>query len=136
RIIIARWALGVLYLSLAPSVASSLFGLSKHLIGGFVVTLLCGAGAATAFVLRRRPTSRILGISAITLSAGTALTLAGVEVHTVVLVGIGTVVVGVGFGASVFASFGTLARIGSPGERSELFAFALVIAYLVFSLPV
>ncbi|TME55347.1 MAG: MFS transporter [Chloroflexi bacterium] len=134
-IIIASWALGGLYLSLGPSVAASLFGLSNHLIGGFVVTLLCGAGAATAFVLRSRPTSRILGISAITLSAGTALTLAGVEVHTVALAGIGTVVAGVGFGASALASFGTLARIASPGERSELFAFALVIAYLAFSLP-
>src|SRR5207245_2696541 len=61
-IIIASWALGGLYLSLGPSVAASLFGLSNHLIGGFVVTLLCGAGAATAFVLRSRPTSRILGI--------------------------------------------------------------------------
>src|SRR5438132_541267 len=134
-IIIASWALGGLYLSLGPSVAASLFGLGNHLIGGLVVALLCGAGAATAFVLRSRPTSRILGISAITLSAGTALTLAGVEVHTVALAGIGTVVAGVGFGASALASFGTLARIGSPGERSELFAFALVIAYLAFSLP-
>ena len=134
-IIIASWALGGLYLSLGPSVAASLFGLGNHLIGGLVVALLCGAGAATAFVLRSRPTSRILGISAITLSAGTALTLAGVEVHTVALAGIGTVVAGVGFGASALASFGTLARIASPGERSELFAFALVIAYLAFSLP-
>jgi len=134
-IIVASWALGGLYLSLGPSVAAGLFGLHNHLIGGLVVTLLCGAGAVTAFALRTWPTARVLLISAIMLSTGTALTFAGVEAHTVALAGAGTVVAGVGFGASALASFGTLARIAAPGERSELLAFALVIAYLAFSLP-
>jgi MFS family permease len=35
-IIVASWALGGLYLSLGPSVAVSIFGLSNHLIGGLV----------------------------------------------------------------------------------------------------
>ena len=134
-IIVASWALGGLYLSLGPSVAVNLFGLRNHLIGGLVVTLLCGAGALTAFALRKWPTSRVLGISAALLSAGTAMTLAGVEAHGVVLAGIGTVVAGVGFGASALGSFGTLARIAGPAERSELLAAALVIAYVAFSLP-
>ena len=134
-ILAASWALGGLYLSLGPSVAASLFGLSNHLIGGLVVALLCGAGALTAFVLRTSPPNRVLGIGALLLSAGTALTLAGVEAHTVALAGAGTLVAGVGFGASFLASFGTLSRLAAPGERSELFAVALVIAYLAFSLP-
>jgi predicted MFS family arabinose efflux permease len=134
-IIVASWALGGLYLSLGPSVAVNLFGLRNHLIGGLVVTLLCGAGALTAFALRKWPTSRVLGISAALLAAGTAVTLAGVEANGVVLAGIGTVVAGVGFGASALGSFGTLARIAGPAERSELLAAALVIAYVAFSLP-
>src|SRR6266852_3154970 len=109
--------------------------LRNHLIGGLVVTLLSGAGAVTAFVLRAWPTRKVLRISAIMLSGGTALTLAGVETHAVALAFAGTVVAGVGFGASALASFGTLARIAAPGERSELLAAALVIAYLAFSLP-
>ena len=134
-ILIASWALGGLYLSLGPSVAAGLFGLSNHLVGGLVVTLLCGAGALTAIALRTWPTSRVLGMGALLLSAGTALTFAGVEAHTVALAGAGTIVAGVGFGASGLASFGTLSRLAAPGERSELFAFALVIAYLAFSVP-
>ena len=134
-IIVASWALGGLYLSLGPSVAAGIFGLGNHLIGGLVVTLLCGTGAVTAVALRSWPTKRVLGISAITLAAGTALTLAAVEVHIVALAGAGTFVAGVGFGASALASFGTLARLAAPGERSELLAVALVIAYLAFSLP-
>jgi MFS family permease len=134
-IIVASWALGGLYLSLGPSVAAGVFGLRNHLIGGLVVTLLCGAGALTAFALRSWPTSRVLGISAILISAGTALTLTGVEVHAVALAGVGTVIAGVGFGASALAIFGTLARLTAPGERGELLAVALVMAYLAFSLP-
>jgi hypothetical protein len=134
-IIVASWALGGLYLSLGPSVAVSLFGLRNHLIGGLVVTLLCGAGALTAFALRGWPTSRVLGISAVLLAAGTGLTLAGVEAHAVALAGIGTVVAGGGFGASGLGTFGTLARIAGRAERSELLAAALVIAYVAFSIP-
>jgi hypothetical protein len=89
----------------------------------------------TAFVLRAWPTNRVLGISALMLSSGTALTLAGVESQMVVLAGVGTVIAGIGFGGSALASFGTLARLAAPNERSELLAVALVIAYLAFSLP-
>jgi MFS family permease len=134
-IIVASWALGGLYLSLGPSVAAGIFGLRNHLIGGLVVTLLCGAGALTAFALRSWPTRTVLGISAVLIAAGTALTLAGVEVHTVALAVVGTVIAGVGFGASALATFGTLARLAGPAERGELLAVALVIAYLAFSLP-
>jgi len=113
-IIVASWALGGLFLSLGPSVAAGLFGLTNHLVGGLVVTLLCGTGAMSAFALRHWPTRRVLGISATTLSAGIALSLVGVESQAVVLAVGGTVVAGVGFGASALGSFGTLARI--PGS--------------------
>jgi MFS family permease len=134
-IIVASWALGGLYLSLGPSVAASIFGLRNHVVGGLVITLLCGAGALTAYALRTWPVKPVLVISAVLLAAGTALTFAGVEAHTVALAAAGTVVAGVGFGGSALASFGTLARLATPNERSELFAVALVIAYLAFSLP-
>ena len=134
-ILVASWALGGLYLSLGPSVAATIFGLRNHVIGGLVVTLLCGAGAVTAYVLRGRPVTMVLGLSATLLAAGSALTLVGVEADLVLLSGFGTVIAGIGFGGSALASFGTLARIAAPSERSELLAVALVIAYLAFSLP-
>src|SRR6266849_5783820 len=135
-IIVASWALGGLYLSLGPSVAGSLFGLRNHLIGGLVVALLCGAGALTAFLLRAWPTSRVLGIAASLLSAGTALTLAGVEVNAVVLAGVGTVVAGVGFGASALASFRTLARLAAIGAGVAATSFGLHPTAVVYSLGI
>ncbi len=134
-ILVASWALGGLYLSLGPSVAASLFGLGSHLIGGLVVTLLCGTGAVTAFALRAWPARRVLTVSSALLAAGTALTLGGVQADSVIVAAAGTAVAGIGFGGSALASFGTLARLAAPAERGELFAVAYVIAYLAFSLP-
>lgn len=132
-ILIASWALGGLYLSLGPSVAAELFGLHSHLIGGLVVTLLCGTGAAAAFAFRAR--EQVIVIAAVLLAAGMVLTLAGVEAHAAVLAAAGTMVAGVGFGAAAVGCFGTFARIAAPDERGELFAVVYVIAYLAFSVP-
>jgi len=134
-ILIASWALGGLYLSLGPSVAAGLFGLTNHLVGGLVVTLLCGTGALTAFMLRSWPAGRLLGISSTLLGSGTVLTLIGIETGSAVLAAVGTVVAGIGFGASALACFGTFARLAAPAERGELFSVAYVISYLAFSIP-
>ena len=134
-IIVASWALGGLYLSLGPSVAAGVFGLSNHLIGGLVVTLLCAPGAITSFLLRHRPTPQVLGLAGILLTAGAVVSIAGVEAGDILLAGAGTLISGVGFGASALASFGTLAMLAAPQERGELFAVALVIAYVAFSVP-
>jgi energy-converting hydrogenase Eha subunit C len=134
-ILVASWALGGLYLSLGPSVAASVFGLHSHLIGGLVVTLLCGTGAATALVMRSRPVDRVLRIAAGLLAAGMLVTLAGVEAEAAGVAAAGTVVAGIGFGAAALGGFGTLARIAAPEERGELFAVVYIISYLAFSLP-
>jgi MFS family permease len=134
-IMLASWALGGLYLALGPSVAAGLFGLTNHLVGGLVVTLLCGPGAITAFALRTRPAPRLVVPSAVLLAAGTAVALGGVLAHSVALAGSGTAVAGVGFGMSSLATFGTLGRLAAPAQRSELFAVAFVISYLAFSVP-
>jgi MFS family permease len=134
-ILIASWALGGLYLSLGPSVAVGLFGLSSHLIGGLVVALLCAPASVTVFALRGWPTERTLGLGAAMLLLGTAVGLAGVEANSLATAVSGTAIAGVGFGASALASFGTLARIAEPAERGELFAVAFVISYLAFSIP-
>lgn len=134
-ILVASWALGGLYLSLGPSVAAGVFGLSSHLIGGLVVTLLTGTAAISSFLLRRQPTPRVLALAGVLLLVGAAVGLVGVQVGGVLLAVVGTVFSGAGFGAAALASFGTLARIAAPDERGELFAVALVIAYLAFSVP-
>lgn len=134
-ILAASWALGGIYLSLGPSVAATVFGVESHLVGGFVVALLCGTGALTAFLLRDWQIDRVLNLAAALLAAGLVVTLIGVEANVALLVVVGTTIAGIGFGASALGAFGTLANIALPDERGELFAVAFVISYLTFSVP-
>ena len=134
-VLIASWALGGLYLSLGPSVAASLFGLHSHLVGGFVVTLLCATGALTSFAVRRRSPRSLLPTADLLLALGMVISLVGVDQREASLAAAGTVIAGVGFGAAALGCFGTLARLAEPHERGELFAAAYVISYLAFSIP-
>ncbi|MGH3502929.1 MAG: MFS transporter [Nocardioidaceae bacterium] len=136
-LIVASWALGGLYLSLGPSAAAAVFGITDHFLGGLVATLLCGAGALTAYALRRPANSFSLRLSAL-LSAGTAVTLLAVVTGSITPAVIGTIAAGIGYGAAALATFGALARLAGTadsGERGELFAVAYTVAYLSFSLP-
>jgi MFS family permease len=134
-VLVTSWALGGLYLSLGPSIAGSLLGESSRLIGGLVVTLLCGTGALASFLLRDRPVRSLIAPAAGLLAGGTAVTLLGFTLASLPLTALGTVVAGVGFGAAALACFGVFAEIAGPGERGELFAVAYVISYTAFSLP-
>lgn len=134
-ILLASWALGGLYLSLGPSVAAGLLGITDHLVGGLVATLLCGTGALTALLMRRLPLPRVLLAASLLLATGTVATLAAVGAGSAVLAGLGTVVAGVGFGAAGLGAFGTMAALARPTERGAVFALTYVVSYLAFSLP-
>jgi MFS family permease len=132
---VAGWALAGMYLSLGPSVAAELLGLHNRLVGGLVVMLLAGTGALAIFLLRSRPAASLLAPSSALLGVGTLISLAGTAGGPGWLAGIGTVVAGFGFGASVLATFGTFARLARPHERSAVFALANIIGYLGNSVP-
>lgn len=134
-ILVATWALGGLYLALGPSVAAQIFDLPNHVIGGLVVTLLCGTGAITIYAVRGWTFARSLAFAPIVLVIGMALTLAGLVAELAPLAAFGAIVAGVGFGASGRGTFGTIAAIAAPEERGGLFAAFYVISYFAFSLP-
>ncbi|MDO9354110.1 MAG: MFS transporter [Solirubrobacteraceae bacterium] len=134
-LLVASWALGGLYLSLGPSVASSIFDVHSHLAGGLVVTMLTGTGAATAFVLRTRPPAQVFTAAGVLLAAGMSVSLVGLETGAIEAAAVGTLIAGIGFGAAALGAFGSLARVAAPEERGEVFAVAYVISYVAFSVP-
>ncbi|WP_432727906.1 MFS transporter [Variovorax sp. W6] len=134
-VFIVVWALGGLYLSLAPSLMLHVFGVDNGVVNGLTVAVLSGMGAIAPTLLGRlaAPRPAIVGMASIAL--GLVLLLAALASRSLALFFIGTAVAGVGFGGAFSALVQTLAPMAQSHERGELFAAIFVVSYLAFSLP-
>lgn len=134
-VFIVVWALGGLYLSLAPSLMLHVFGIDNGVVNGLTVAVLSGAGAIAPTLLGRlaAPRPAIAGMASIVLGLG--LLLAALATRSLALFFVGTAVAGIGFGGAFSALVQTLAPMAQSHERGELFAAIFVVSYLAFSLP-
>ncbi|BEP40097.1 MFS transporter [Variovorax sp. V15] len=134
-VFIVVWALGGLYLSLAPSLMLHVFGIDNGVVNGLTVAVLSGMGAIAPTLLGRlaAPRPAIVGMASIAL--GLVLLLASLATRSLALFFVGTAVAGIGFGGAFSALVQTLAPMAQSHERGELFAAIFVVSYLAFSLP-
>ena len=132
---VAGWALSGFYLSLMPSLFRVTTGIDSPLVGGTVVASLSFSGAAAAFGWHRQAATRILLFGAVALAAGVPVTLLGVHAQSVLLLAIGTLVAGAGFGAGFFGAGRTILPLAAPHQRAGLLSAFYVESYLAFSLP-
>jgi predicted MFS family arabinose efflux permease len=132
---IACWSLGGLYLSLMPTLVSTVTGIHSPVVGATVVAALMISSIASIFVFRRVQPRTALFAGTGGLMAGVAVTLFGIQQHAVALLFLGTAIAGLGFG-SIFANvLKIVLPLAESHERAGLFAAFLVESYLAFSLP-
>jgi MFS family permease len=132
---IAAWALGGFYLSLGPSLMRVVTGSDSILLGGLLVFTLTAAGAATIWLLRKVAAARVMRFGAAALAAGIALTITGTQTGSQALLFVGTMVAGVGFGASFQGITRTVFPLAPATERGKLVAAFYVLSYLAFCIP-
>jgi MFS family permease len=132
---IATWALGGFYFSLMPALVRVATGVTLPVVGGLVVSALTLSGAISVLLLRSALPRRMLSVGTVVLAAGVAVTLAGVREQLVWLMLVGTVVSGIGFGATFSGAMRTVLPLARTDERAELLAAFYVVGYLSFSLP-
>jgi MFS family permease len=132
---IASWALGGFYFSLMPSLVRVATGVTLPIIGGVVVSALTFSGAIAVLSLRNASARRILSGGIPALVAGVAITLAGVQMHYVSLMLVGTIVAGIGFGAAFSGAMRTVMPQAEAHERAGLLSAFYVEGYLSFSVP-
>ncbi len=133
--LVAAWATGGLYLSLGSSLTVDVLHVGNHLVGGLVVSALAGAGALAALVARDATPRKVMVQGSLVLAAGTAVTLLALAATSTPWFFVGTVVAGLGFGATFLGALRSLAQLAAPAERAELFASVYVVSYLAFSIP-
>ena len=132
---IAAWALGGFYFSLMPSLVRVATGVTNPVIGAVVVGALTLTATLVVVLLRGWSGERALGFGSGFLAAGVVVTLLGVQQHLVALLLAGTIVAGVGFGATFSGTIRSVVPLAAPDERAGLLAAFFVQSYLAFSLP-
>jgi MFS family permease len=131
----APWAQMGLTLSLLVSVTSARFGVTNRFEAGLVVVAVCAAGALAGFALRDSTPSGSTMLGSVGLIVGIPVTLAGLRADILSLFILGSIVGGLGLGASLSGSIRTLSVLPAPQERGEFFAGVYVVGYLAFSIP-
>ncbi|GGO02794.1 hypothetical protein GCM10010116_05420 [Microbispora rosea subsp. aerata] len=133
--LVATWAVGGLYLSLAGSLSAGVLHISDHLAGGLVIAALNVAGVVASLLVRHLPPGRVMAGGSLALAVGMSLTLAALATVSTPLFFAGAVVTGCGFGSAFLGTLGSLATLAGPAERAGLFASVFVVSYLAFSVP-
>jgi MFS family permease len=133
--LVAMWALGGLYLSLGPSVAAGVFGLTDHLVGSLVIVAMHGMGAVGSVSLRNAVPHTAMTTGCLVFAAGVSGTIVSLATGSTALFFAATAVSGFGFGAAFLGAVATVTAGVAPGERGGLLSSVFVVGYLAFSLP-
>jgi predicted MFS family arabinose efflux permease len=133
--LIAIWALAGLYLSLGPSLASSLWRTDSHVAGGAVITALLGAGAIASAFVRAADPHAIVTRGTLLVLVGVAVTLFAVTIGSTFSLYAGSVIAGLGFGPTFSGIFRSLAPLAPPDKRGALVASIYTVLYVSFSVP-
>lgn len=134
-VFVATWAVGGIYLSLGPSLAAAVFGLTNHLVGGFVVATVTVTGAAAAYLTHTTAPGRAMRIGAALLIAGMLTAIAGIALVTTPLFLLGSVVTGLGFGAAFTGALRSVMSLVGADTRAATLSAVLTVSYLAFSIP-
>lgn len=132
---IAVWALGGFYLSLAPSLLREATGSASPFLGGALVATLTFCGGVTIPLLRNLAARTSLALGAATLAIGLGVVLAGVHLHLVAPIFIGTGIAGFGWAAAFLGTLRVLLPLAEPNQRAGLSAAYYIEGYLAMSVP-
>lgn len=134
--IIAGWVTNGLFLALGPGIIATRFHADTYLHQAGSIIILAAAGVVAATALQGATARRISVFGAVSLGAGTVLSLAALAVPTLPGYLASVAVVGAGFGTAFMGAMRTLLPHVDPGQRATVMAVIYTISYLAMSVPV
>ncbi|WP_273794274.1 hypothetical protein [Brucella intermedia] len=128
---VAVWGLGALFLSLLPGLLHEMAtGPSMAWLSGAAVGILTLAGAGAVMLFRDRSAASARNWAGLTIIAGTGIVLLGALFHSPVLLLLGSLPTGIGFGAAFLGVLRGLVARARPEERAGLISSFYIASYL------
>ncbi|MEO7124239.1 MAG: MFS transporter [Lacisediminihabitans sp.] len=142
-VFLAGWMVGGLFLGLVPEILRDTFHLESGLVSGGAIAVLSGVGALSIYLSRRVRARRVIVSASVALVAGITIFIVAVVFESLALFGpipfvllaIGTVFAGVGFGMAFAGEMRVIAPLAEAHQRAELFAATYIVCYLSLGLP-
>jgi hypothetical protein len=132
---VATWALGGLHMSLMPTVVATAMGISSPWVGAIVLPALLLTATVAVVLFRHWSADRLIVLGTAAVAIGVAVSLVGIWQDNVIVLFAGTMVAGVGFGASFSGALRALLPTAEAHQRAALLSAFYVMSYLAFSLP-
>ena len=131
----ASWSLAGLYGALGPSLVRLLAPSAGVLAGGASLFALAGSGAASVYLVRSMAPRTVLLLAMPALVVGLGITLVALSAGSLTLFFVGTLVAGLGFGASFTGGIRLTVPFAAEHERAGLLSVLYVVAYLAMGVP-
>ncbi|USP41665.1 MFS transporter [Acinetobacter sp. XS-4] len=132
---IALWMVSGFFLSLMPSLLAKIFQTSSAWLNGIMFMALALSGAAGILTLRKSTNFRILLTGTLSIIIGATVLFLAINFTSAVVLFIGSIITGVGFGTAFMGAIRTVMPLALPEERAGLMAAFFVESYLAFSVP-
>ena len=134
-VLFAVWAVAGLYGALGPALVQTLTGSPDTVLGSASLTALAGTAVVAVIALRRAQAKTVMLTGILALIGGVAVTLLALDIRSLALFFVGTVVSGVGFGSGFQGGIRTVVPQARPHERSGVLSLLYTISYLGMGLP-
>ncbi|HWG24358.1 MFS transporter [Actinospica sp.] len=134
-VLFAVWALAGLYGALGPALVHTLTGSSEVILGALSLTALAGPAVVAVVALRHAAARTVMRTGILALITGVAITLLALDIRSISLFFVGTVISGVGFGSGFQGGIRTVVPRAAPHERSGVLSLLYVVSYLGMGLP-
>ncbi len=133
--LVACWALIGFYLSLGPSIATTLLHQHGQLLGGMLVFGLTTPGAICMYYFRRWESNKLVTLGNVLACIGLLTTVYSLFISSAPLFLVGTIIAGAGFGAAFMGSFKAIMTHAKPHNRAGLASAVYIISYVAFGVP-
>ncbi|MFF8593854.1 MFS transporter [Streptomyces sp. NPDC015220] len=135
-LVAAGWMFSGLFLGLAPSFDSTVFGIHGGAVNGAIVALQPVSAAIAGVAFGRMGAERATRLGALLVLAGAVLAVIGVGTATLPVVIAGALAGGTGQGAAFGSTLRILGPLADNARRGALFAAVYLVAYTAYGVPV
>ena len=133
--VIASWSVAGLDMALGPGIVTTMLDTTNHIAGGAFIFVVCGSAGFAQWLLRGASDRASLVAGSLSLAIGSTVTSIANAHGSIAAFAVGTVLVGLGFGAAFMGALRSFTAVLEPGHRASAMSAFFTVAYLAISVP-